>query len=371
MAIICVVYNLLSAMQIFNDIYIKRACDSYFSMPVKRGTMYNAAFVYGVGVNACCFLLSTLFCAVSCYVNMYAGGKISADFSLFFANSFAVFAASTAALGVFILCAVSAGNKFQYIILCAIALFGFNFALNNSLTRFSYIWGMSFNYYKYTSISPLGNFISCINSKNISLLLVLSGISVIITLICYAAGYFVFNKRKAETAEISFSGAVPYILLFVLCAGVYMLLKIFYNFWILNLVGVILAGIAALIFSLVFFKKPFNKKCVQTYFASCIFSVIFLFIVYYPGYNSFISYVQEAQEIDIEPYNYYTQDISPIIYEYLSNDTSGVSVGWKITESESIEKFLNLHKKLVDKKTINKVKQKMSFSTGGINAKKL
>lgn len=354
-AVICIVYNLFLAANLFREIYKKRSCDYYFSLPVKRGTLYAANVIFAFAVNIVCFACASA--VAYAVITQFSSEKVSfyVDKAMYFAHSGASLVAVLCILSFLILCAVCAGKRVHYVILSVISLAGIHMISGSVKINLDSIWGLSIDAAKAYALSPIGslNIISyCENTKTMAFLALVGAVEMLVVLLL---GYAVFAKRKAEIAEVSLSGkTVEQAFLFILLLAAFSNATL-NNLWGMIIVSIISSLIYCVIYNAVFFKKAFTKKSFITFLIACAVGTLFLVCAFIPSHDKYISYVPQEQEIESVTISGAGSD------DYIRYFSDGLSYyGFSYTDSleltsdEAIEKTVAFHKKLIDKETIEK-----------------
>ncbi len=349
-------YDLIAPTHYFSEIYSKRACDSYFSAPIKRADRFNAAFIMGVVVNVAAPILASLI--VSAIKIAGASGKFafSCNFKLVCIYTLFSVAALLAFWSAFMLCAVMAGKLVQYLVLCGISSLFVLIGAVGVASRLNLVWGIMADYESFTSVSPIGAFVNILNSggTNYKSFLICIPVSFAAAVLLYFAGLTVFKKRPAETAEGGICGKVmPYLLLALFAFGGFVFFEAADNFIVTAVAGIITAAINGLAFCVIFFKKAYTKHgavCVAVTVAA---GIALLLFSYFPPEKSFVAAVPsadsvESAQLEVEQFSY--GNAIPLA-DYLStslyvgySESEGV---YKITEPENIEKLIALHQKTV------------------------
>lgn len=355
-------FSLSVVPKMFKQIYKKQSCDSYFSVPIKREEYFVANYFYGVLVNVLCFVIPLLIYIFSAsiasnkYINYVFEYKILIPVAIDL--MFAVIAIYSA----FVMCAVISGKRIQYLFLSLICLICTSTTLAGIAVKVNSIWGLELNLSTLSSISPVENAISAVLSQeNIPAQVVISIIEIVGMFI---VGYIAFKNRKAEVAEMSLSGKiVPYILLAVLSSAAF-----FYsatgNGVIDLVVGLILAVLITMVFSAVFYKKPFTRETAITTACVCGVCTILSVGVMLPIFNGYVKYVPDTDKIEsvkvstLDEQESYT-GLAGLFDSDISDFVDGESI--TLTDKENIEKVVALHNRTVDDDVI-KVARKNSNS---------
>ncbi len=349
-------YDLIAPAHYFSEIYSKRACDSYFSAPIKRSNRFNAAFIMGAAVNAAAPVLASLIVSAIKLGGVSGKFSFSCNFKLVCMYTLFSVAALLAFWAAFMLCAVMAGKLVQYLVLCGISASFVLIAAVGVASRLNLVWGIMADYESFTSISPIGAFINVLNSSftNYKPLLICIPVSLAAAVLLYFAGLTVFKKRPAETAEGGVCGKVmPYLVLVLFAFGGFVFFEAADNFLVTAVVGIITAAVNGLIFCAIFFKKAYTKRGAVCVAATAAAGLVLLLFSYFPPEKSFVAAVPsadsvESAQLEVEQFPYsnsvpLADYLSTLLYIGYSDD-EGV---YKITEPENTEKLVALHQKTV------------------------
>lgn len=343
-------YNLISVLRMYSEIFSKQASDYYFARPVSRTDIFNANFIFGA-ISTVVILAVPL---LLYYFATKAPGSENINFvinsSLFFNQLAVIVCSSLAAFAVFTLCAVASGKKIQYFLLSSITLVSTAIAAAGAAEKIGNIWGIRINSAQPLVISPLYNYSQTVTGDHSSVILALAEL-----VILYIAGTIAFKKRKAESAQAGLSGNVfPYAVLAVFMLSGFML-PAFYGSFIKNAaVGLLVAFVFMIMYNTVFYKTAFTKKSSITFGAVSAISLVFLALVFIPSYDGYVSYVPEKDEVEsveyiCDEYNYYYMDFYSLLDSSLYEEEPTVI---EFKETQNIEKILDFHKKIVSQNTI-------------------
>lgn len=355
-------FSLSVVPKMFKQIYKKQSCDSFFSVPIKREEYFVANYFYGVLVNVLCFVIPLLIYIFSASIasNKYINYVI--EYKMLIPVVIDLLFAVIAIYSAFVMCAVISGKRIQYLFLSLICLICTSTTLAGIAVKVNSIWGLNLDLTTLSSISPVENAISAVLSQeNIPAQVVISIIEIVGMFI---VGYIAFKHRKAEVAEMSLSGKiVPYILLAVLSSAAF-----FYsatgNGVIDLVVGLILAVLITMVFSAVFYKKPFTRETAITTACVCGVCTILSVGVMLPIFNGYVKYVPDTDKIEsvkvstLDEYAGYT-GVAGLINSDFADYFEGESITLK--EKDNIEKVVALHNRTVDNDVI-KVAKKNSTS---------
>ena len=359
--VICAFYSLFLAPRLFNQIYSKRACDFYFSAPIKRSAYFNANMLYGAMANVIIVVAPSLVFFLLCKIQPSYIVKFN---YIYVFNAMGGFlTAALASFSILIMCAVCAGRKIHYIINVYICIISTMYVVSGFLSSINSIWGMKAKSILFPALNPLINVISVFfNSDDRKAILVLSAVSAAELIITYAVGFMLFKNRKAEVAELSVSGKiVPYVFLSVVLASAFLYFSTISEFLPIVISGVFFAVVLSIVFSLVFYKKVFTKQTGITCAAVCAVCICFLCIIYFPKYSNYVEYIPEQSEIeDVRVSNPLISSYSePPIGNLIANATDYYNDDeWQdsnviVFKSENgISGIRELHKKIISEETI-------------------
>lgn len=357
--IFCGIFSIIISPQLFREIYSKRASDFYYSMPVKRGTYFTASYLFGALVN----IISAVISAVIYVLALKAVNSQVFQFDLKFVltASAAIIFALLAIYSSFIMCAVTAGRKFQYVLLSLICFYCPVVAIAGIETRLNSIWGYYCSNLAFGFVSPLINAVNSVFAYETKYYYLLFIFSLVEIIGMFAAGYLVFKNRKAEVAEVSLTGkVVPYFLLGLFVLSGFMFTDTVSSDIVTIFVGIIFAFISGMLFSRIFYRKWITKITAITTAAVCAVCVIFVCSIYFPSYDKYVKYLPEADEIEkVEINDYYgAREYDSVVSQLLSDSYFYDGLDYydytvTITDSESINDLLALHSKTISDDAIN------------------
>ena len=365
-AVICGFFALSAAPKMFSEIYKKQSCDLYFSTPIKREEHFCANFLYGFSVITASFLLTGLIFNVAVPLMSNKNVKFTIDWVTYLESVIPIFLAIISLFSIFILCAVTAGKRIHYILLCFISIICTSTLTGGFVATINSIWGMSVNSIIPSAFNPVENaFCSALNEFKYTV--ILSVISVIETAVMFIVGLIVFKRRKAEAAEVTLTGKIiPYVFLAILAGAAFMYGNFINGTIITILAGTVSAVLMSMAFSGIFYKKVFTKQTGITAVCVCVICSLFTGCVYAPSYSSFIKKLPEANEVEsVEIYDLsYNSEFSGFISAINNNVLFNYDLGSdiKITSEKGIEDAIALHQKLIDDKTIEGSQQVNNIS---------
>lgn len=355
-AVICGLFALSIAPKMFSEIYKKQSCDLYFSAPIKREEYFCANFLYGIAVITAGFLLTGLIFNIAVPLMSNKNAVFTINWSAYIKTAVPIFLAILSLFSIFMLCAVTAGKRIHYILLCAISIICTSTLTGGFVAMLNSIWGLSVNSVIPSAFNPVENAVCCaINDFRYTV--ILSVISVIETVAVFIFGLLVFKRRKAEVAEVTLTGKiVPYVFLAIFAGAAFMYGNFINGTIITIIAGSVLAVLMTMAFSGIFYKKVFTKQTGITAVCVCVICSLFAGCVYAPSYSSFVKKLPEASQVEsVELYDLsYNSEFSGFISVINNNSIFNFDVGSdiKITSEQGIEKAIALHQKMIDDKTI-------------------
>ncbi len=372
---VCIIFSLFLAMQMFREIYSKRACDTFFAMPIKRSEYFAAKYLLGVLLNVVPILLAVCIHSV---ILLSASTKLityTLDFLMLLKLLIPVIFGVICIYSVFIFCAVLSGRRIHYFFLAVIALFAPMCVTNGIVDVMNTIWGAYVKSYPLTIVHPVQSLsMLMLDGLNYEVstgqYLTMFLVYAIESLALFFGSYYVFKNRKAEIAEFTPAGKViPFVFLSFVVAAEFMQTAANMKFALFVPVAIVFAVIATVIFSAVFYKKVFTKNTLITLAISSVVCIVFAAVVSLPNYNNYVKYVPDAEEVEsVELVDGYMDIINYTTFSFYANPLPSYdfeeSGSYKFTTAENIENAIALHKKIVDDETIKKGKALNSDSWG-------
>ena len=363
MAAVCGLFSLITAPEMFKEIYKKQSCDHFFATPIKREEHFCASFLYGVLANIAAFAVSAVvfILPMIMYQSQKGGFTVQATF---FKSFVPILLAVLAIYSAFVMCAVAAGKRFHYMLLSFICLFSTPVAFEGIISVINRIWGFYISPALFTAVSPAENaFCSLFTEKPLGYCI----ISIVEIAGMFAAGLILFKRRKAEVAEVAVSGrVVPFIILAVMATAAYMYIGAGRIAVIGIICGVVFAVITAMIFTAILYKAPFTKKTGITTACVCVVCSLIMGIINFPSYSSYVKNVPDAEDVE-----------SVTLTDLYSDTALYDSVLWvgnidyyeyedggkvEIKTPEAIAKAVEFHKSLVSDDTIKVSQQYLSLN---------
>lgn len=364
LSVIGTVQMFFLSIKMFREIYSRRASDFFYAMPVTRLEYFSGNVIYGL-VNiasvAVSVIIATLVFAKTPVLFDTAHNFV--ELKPFFNVIISFIVCIVYEFSGFMLSAVLCGKIWQVMAMSVISLSSCSVLISGITAYMNSIYG----FYSDTTRSQhgLGGIVTLFNGGNEAESWISAVLYIAAAVIVFIFGYLVFKNRKAEAAEQSLSGRImPYIILFVVCAGTYISFSTFderLHFEIL--IGIAAVIITAAVFCAVFYKKVFTKGAAVAAAAVCIVMSAFLLGVdKLPEKTGYIDYVPEAEEVQSVKY-----EISGDNYQYAGNGVTDFIDSlfysenyyeddniWNISSEEGKERITALHKKAVSEEVIKK-----------------
>ncbi|MCH5316806.1 MAG: hypothetical protein J1E05_02410 [Eubacterium sp.] len=359
------VWVFILAVSLFREIYSRRASVFYYSMPVKRGTYFNVNMLYGVITVLTAFVLVAALSIISVKTN-----SICAPEFYTFEPAQLVKVLLVALLSVIVayatlmLFAVLSGRKWHYVVLGLVAG-NLVYAVVINFIRYANvsIWGLNISYDKWWVLSTIAPFFKSFEAENVLSCVIVLTIQFVII---YLTGYFMFKKRKAETAESSLELNIitKIILILGLFAVVFSFLSIIDTPGYAKL-GIAVAAVLAvsLIATARIRKKAFTKKSAKWLIGTVAAVIIIVSAVEFLPNIKYKNYVPAADEVESIVYDEnvfqseYGDVFSSIFNMMFSFDGYDIGIDgyttFNFTSDESKAKVEALHKKLIEQTTID------------------
>lgn len=346
---VCGFFSLIIAPEMFREIYKKQACDHYFAIPVKRSEIFCANFLYGVLANAAAFIVSIAVFAVGIYSASTKYFKYSIDFDALLPAAAVMLLAVLAIYSAFVMCAVTAGKRFHYIVMSIICLLCAPFVINGIISNLNKIWGLYIGSTVLDSVSPIENaimsFSECYSrseyySGDNALLVSLAVVSVAEIIGMFAAGYLIFKRRTAESAEIApYGSIIPYALMALGGAALFMQGNTYKSAALSAVLGTIFAVLCVICLTAIFYKKPFTKQTGITAAAVCILCSFVTIGSSLPIYSHYINRVPDAEQVESVEFYDLSQSFETIsLLETSPANGYDPNAVFEIKEKENTEK---------------------------------
>lgn len=372
---VCIIFSLFLAMQMFKEIYSKRACDTFFAMPIKRGEYFSAKYLVGVLFNVLPILLAV---GIHSVILLSASTKLityTIDFPLLLKALLAMIFGVICIYSIFIFCAVLAGRRVHYFFLVAIALIAPMCVTNGIVDSINTIWGAYVRSYPFTIIHPVQNLpLLMFNNLDYEVdtkqFLIIFLVNAVESVALFFGGYFVFKNRKAEIAEFTPAGKViPFVFLAFVVIAEFMQTSANMKFEYYIPSAIVSAIMATMIFSAVFYKKAFTKNTLITLAVSSVMCIVFAVAVSLPNYTNYVKYVPDIEEVEsVELIDGSMEITNFTFYNFYPNPLPSYDFEqsrlYKFTTAENIENAMQLHKKIIDDETIKKGKALNSDTWG-------
>lgn len=352
----CTLFSFFTAPRLFKETFKKQQCDIYFSLPIKRSEYFTANYASGLITNFSVYLACILSVVIqsAIYTN-----KEKADIQFMVLWCIETLLCIVLIYTTFILCAAVSGKRVHYILVTLLLMVSTTYAVNGVCAKLSTIWG-------FPAYNPNGifNFFSSLlylewymyNSsvpRIIFMLLIIAAV--------FALALFCFKKRRAEVAQTSLSGrAFPMLLL-----AVFIVSAFFYgDSWGKNYIGIIfgfiLCGICGLIYSAVFFKRPYTKQ--SAIVTSCmavvcaVISIIPIMPSQFRGFEKFVPEAGEVESVSMGMDNIYIDDY------YLYSDSASEYGNLKFTSEDAIQKVVAYNNAICEDNVIELSKTQSNIS---------
>lgn len=363
MAAVCGLFSLITAPEMFKEIYKKRSCDHYFATPIKREEHFCANFLYGVLANIVAFVSSAVVFILPLIMYQSKKCKFIVE-PIFFAKFIAILLAVLAIYSAFVMCAVASGKRFHYMLLSFICLFSTPVAFEGIVAVANRIWGFYVSSAVASAISPAENAFCSLYAENLLLFCVISLLEIAGM---FAAGLILFKRRKAEVAEVSvFGSVIPFIILAVMATAAYMYIGAGRSALIGIICGCVFAVLTAMIFTAILYKAPFTKKTGITTACVCVVCSLIMGVISFPSYSGYVKNVPDANEVEsitlTDLYSdtaLYDSTIWVGNSEYYEYENGGKV---EIKTPEAIEKAVEFHKSLVSDDTIKASQRYLSLN---------
>lgn len=363
MAAVCGLFSLITAPEMFKEIYKKQSCDHFFATPIKREEHFCASFLYGVLANIAAFAVSAVVFILPMIMYQSKKGGFTVQ-ATFFKSFVPILLAVLAIYSAFVMCAVAAGKRFHYMLLSFICLFSTPVAFEGIVSVINRIWGFYISPALFTAVSPAENaFCSLFTEKPLGYCI----ISIVEIAGMFAAGLILFKRRKAEVAEVAVSGrVVPFIILAVMTTAAYMYIGAGRIALIGIICGCVFAVITAMIFTAILYKAPFTKKTGITTACVCVVCSLIMGIINFPSYSSYVKNVPDAEDVESVTLTDLYSDTAIYDSAFLlggyNDEYEEINKGLEIKSPESIEKIIEFHKNLVSDDTIKVSQQYLSLN---------
>lgn len=362
---VSMIFSFTISSRLFKEIYKKQQCDIYFSIPVKRAEYFTANYLSGVITNFAIYAICIL--APLSQSLMYAKRYIPDPPSLIL-YCLEILIMIFLVYTVFILCAVISGKRIQYVLVCLLLMISSSFAIQGFISKLQTYWGLYIvNFLKMFNF----NIVTSVTNKNtdISVLPLIN--CTIVTIAVFALAFVCFKNRKAEVAQTSLSGkAFPLILLVIFIASAFYYGDSWGPKYIGIIIGLALCAICGLVYSAIFFKKPYTKhSAIITACTAVVCAIISLIPILPNQMRSFEKYVPDADNIksvsiafEGESANdYYDYDILSIMnIDTIQNIDFDTEI--EFTSPEAIKKVVEYNHAICDDVVINMSKYETGIS---------
>lgn len=373
-SVICLMQGIILAVVLFREIYSKRAVDFMFALPVKRGTYYNANVIFGL----LSIIVSHIVYVAAVYLTFSSRMKMF-DFNYYLKLMAVSLLVSAAVFAVSVFSAVLSGRVWHYIFVNGIAMFAVCLGAIGTVGYLNSIWGFQIETANALYISPYGIFMLGISDADNHIMLK-AALAFVQMVIAYAAGLFVFKRRKAEIAENALSGRfIPAVMIAIcLLSEILLFLSVVEaKMYARIIAAMLLTVVTAIVLSAIFFRKPLARSVIKCFGAAAVISAVLIACVEIGPSEKYISYIPEPEEIEqavVYSYGSYGMSsitdllygVSPLDNPYNTDysDEEESRYKYKFTSDEAKEKLFALHSKMVSDKTRNNVYSDEYYENG-------
>lgn len=355
----CILFSFFKAPRLFKETFKKQQCDIYFSLPVKRSEYFTANYVSGLITNFSIYLVCVLSIIIqsAIYPN-----KENVDIKSMVLWCVEVLLSILLTYTTFILCTVVSGKRVHYILVTLLLMVSTTYAVNGVYGKLSTIWGLyTYDISSIFNLSPItyleGYMYSYMYNGSVSRLVFM----LLIIAAVFVFAFFCFKSRKAEVAQTSLSGrAVPLVLLAVFIASAFFYGDSWGKKYVGIIFGLLLCGICGLVYSAVFFKKPYTKQsAIVTACMAIVCAIISIIPIMPSQFRGFEKIVPEASEVESVAMG--MDDI--YVDEYLAySDDMSESGSLKFTSEEAIQKVVAYNKAICEDNVIDLSKTESNIS---------
>lgn len=351
----CTLFSFFIAPRLFKETFKKQQCDIYFSLPIKRSEYFTANYASGLITNFSVYLACILSVVIqsAIYTN-----KEKADIQFMVLWCIETLLCIVLIYTTFILCAAVSGKRVHYILVTLLLMVSTTYAVNGVCAKLSTIWGFpAYNPTGIFSISPILYLEGYIYDSSIPHLIFM----LLIIAAAFVLAFFCFKNRKAEIAQISLSGkVVPLVLLAVFIASAFFYGDSWGKKYVGVIFGLLLCGICGLVYSAVFFKKPYTKQsAIVTACMAVVCAIISIIPIMPSQFRGFEKIVPEASEVESVAMG--IDDIYVDGYLAYSDDMSE-SGSLQFTSEEAIQKVVAYNKAICEDEIIEKSKEESNIS---------
>lgn len=361
----CLIFSFFTAPRLFKETFKKQQCDIYFSLPVKRSEYFVANYISGLITNFAVYLICVL--SVVIRSTMYPN-KAHTDIKSIIIFCVVMLLSIILAYTAFILCTVVSGKRVHYILVSLLLMVSTTYALNGFIGKLNTIWG--FYTHDITDITSifssnilyyLENYIYFdsyyIYTYTVALIIYMA----VFTAIVFALAFFCFKNRKAEIAQTSLSGkAVPLVLLVIFIASAFFYGDSWGKKYIGIILGIILCLICGLVYSAVFFKKPYTKQSAIVTACTAVVCAIISIVPIMPsqlrGFEKIVPEASEVESVTLRINDEYCDEyISYLGDEELADEL-------KFTSADAIEKVVAYNNAICEDEVIEKSKEESNIA---------
>lgn len=351
----CTLFSFFTAPRLFKETFKKQQCDIYFSLPVKRSEYFTANYASGLITNFSVYLACILSVVIqsAIYTN-----KEKADIQFMVLLCIETLLCIVLIYTTFILCAAVSGKRVHYILVTLLLMVSTTYAVNGVCAKLSTIWGFpAYNPTGIFSISPILYLEWYMYNSSVPRIIFM----LLIIAAVFALALFCFKKRRAEVAQTSLSGkVVPLVLLAVFIASAFFYGDSWGKKYVGVIFGLLLCGICGLLYSAVFFKKPYTKQsAIVTACMAVVCAIISIIPIMPSQFRGFEKIVPEASEVESVAMG--IDDIYVDEYLVYSDDMSE-SGSLQFTSEDAIQKVVAYNNAICEDEIIEKSKEESNIS---------
>lgn len=366
LCVIGFIYMLALTIKIHKEIYSRRACDFFYSMPVTRKEYYIGNVLFGI--------LNILIMTIVLVAVALVFGKLPIafdvehnfiDVKLFIGFMLNATIEIVLSFALFIMSAVLCGRKWQVIA----TVIMFDASISAIISAIAVRMNMTYGYVLRGTGDSADILMAMFNGGVSASDIAVASAKFVFAVITFAIGYFVFKYRKAEVAEGSFSGrVVPALLLLAVSGAAFLSAFTLYEKSLYEkiIAGLIFSFVITVIFCAVFYKKAVTKDGIIVFAVACAVSIaVMIGITQLPKATGYVKYMPSADEIQSVEF-----EESPDNYAYVNEYSFSSSLDYmlfgeefyefdkqlpiKFESEDGIERVLNLHQKALDDEIIAK-----------------
>ena len=375
-ALFCCIQAFIFVTIMFHEIYSKRACDFFFSKPVKRGTWFNSNYFFGVISIAVSYVVMAVafVLAFKCHI-VKKFLFLTIDQGDMFQYIGMSFLAVLVLYTVFVMCACVSGRMWQYIFLSFISTGVLCLGAVGAISYLNTIYGAWFNLSNNFFVSALGLVFNNLSNRQVNQFLIAAIVQLVIF---YIAGFLVFKRRKSEIAENCLAGKVLPVVLTAVCflSEVFLCMGISEEISLTGriIAAIVMVAITAIVLSAIFFRKAISKTILISLAGTVAISAVFIFCVQVITEKNYVNYIPASSEVESVSVTNYggigSPSMTDLLYgvNYLNVDNS-YHEDFSFSTDEGKEKVLDFHKKILSKETRNNIYSSQFYSEGNNTVK--